>query len=166
MKKNIKEKIFNAYRGLVAPLDGKPALVSALTLVATIAALDEHKYAVFLLGGVFLLTHFFRRHLQWVIFITMAAGIVVHEGILGIGGYNMEKPQIAHENGSISNSGCGKIESRLPRPKGTAFIVNVSENDDENASEVHYKVRLTEKRNLSDLPLPGIPSVTKLRGIQ
>ena len=155
MKKNIKEKIFIAFKELIVPLDGKPALVSALVLTATIASLDEHPFACFLLGMVFLLTHFFRRHLQWVIFITMAAGIIVHEGILGIGCYNMESSPVAHKNGSISNSGCGRIESRLPRPKGTAFIINVSENDNENTREVHYKVRLTEKRNLPDLPQPG-----------
>ena len=74
MKKNIKEKIFNAIKNLMAPLDGKPALVSALVLTATIASLDEYPFAIFLLGMVFLLTHFFRRHIQWVIFVTMAVG--------------------------------------------------------------------------------------------
>ena len=162
MKKNIKEKIFNAIKNLLAPLDGKPALVSALVLTATIAALDEHDFACFLLGMVFLLTHFFRRHIQWVIFITMAAGIVAHEGFLGIwqpiGSRAVGKTEI------ISNSGCGTIESRLPRPKGTAFIINVSqENTDgksygtakNTAREVHYKVRLMEKRKILELPEPG-----------
>ena len=137
MKKNIKEKIFIALKELITPLDGKPALVSALALSFTIAALDEPKFAVPLLGLVFLLTHFFRRHLQWVIFISMAAGIIVHEGIPWIDGpnartvseranYSMGSSQTVGKGRSISNAGCGKIESRLPRPKGTAFIVNVS----------------------------------------
>ena len=162
MKKNIKEKIFNAIKNLLAPLDGKPALVSALVLTATIAALDEHDFACFLLGMVFLLTHFFRRHIQWVIFITMAAGIVAHEGFLGI--WQPIDSRVVGKTEIISNSGCGTIESRLPRPKGTAFIINVSqENTDgksygtakNTAREVHYKVRLTEKRKILELPEPG-----------
>ena len=159
MKKNIKEKIIIASKDLIAPLDGKPALVSALALAATIAALDEPKFAIFLLGGVFLLTHFFRRHLQWVIFITMALGIIAHEGILGVGGYSTESSPLVSKSKAISSSGCGIIETRLPRPKGTAFIVNVSSSAEETARESarsgYYKVRLTEKRNLPDLPLPG-----------
>ena len=174
MKKNIKEKIFIALKELITPLDGKPALVSALALSFTIAALDEPKFAVPLLGLVFLLTHFFRRHLQWVIFISMAAGIIVHEGIPWIDGpnartvseranYSMGSSQTVGKGRSISNAGCGKIESRLPRPKGTAFIINVSRDAEKtaignapgNARKAHYKVRLTEKRNLPDLPLPG-----------
>ena len=150
MKKNIKEKINIAFRELIAPLDGKPALVSAIALTSTLAALDEPNFAIFLLGGVFLLTHFFRRHIQWVIFITMAAGIVAHEGLPGFG----KQESMENCEGKcveISRSGCGIIESRLPRPKGTAFIINVSE----TAREVHYKVRLTEKRNLPNLPEPG-----------
>ncbi|MBR6450923.1 MAG: DNA internalization-related competence protein ComEC/Rec2 [Fibrobacter sp.] len=162
MKKNIKEKIFNAIKNLLAPLDGKPALVSALVLTATIAALDEYDFACFLLGMVFLLTHFFRRHIQWVIFITMAAGIVAHEGFLGI--WQPIDSRVVGKTEMISNSGCGTIESRLPRPKGTAFIINVSqENTDgksygtakNTAREVHYKVRLTEKRKILELPEPG-----------
>ena len=159
MKKNIKEKIIIASKDLIAPLDGKPALVSALALAATIAALDEPKFAIFLLGGVFLLTHFFRRHLQWVIFITMALGIIAHEGILGVGGYSTESSPLVSKSKAISSSGCGIIETWLPRPKGTAFIVNVSSSAEETARESarsgYYKVRLTEKRNLPDLPLPG-----------
>ena len=165
MKKNIKEKIFNAIKNLIAPLDGKPALVSALVLTATIAALDERSFACFLLGIVFFLTHFFRRHIQWVIFITMAAGIVAHEGFLGIW-QPMDSRAVSHTE-IVSNSDCGIIETRLPRPKGTAFIINVlrdaeetvientPENAPGNARKAHYKVRLTEKRNLPDLPLPG-----------
>ena len=165
MRKNIKEKTIKAFKELTVPLDGKPALVSAVALTSTIAALDEPKFAIFLLGGVFLLTHFFRRHIQWVIFITMAVGIVAHEGL------PLEKIPIfsgfstieaTKSSTDISRNGCGKIESRLPRPKGTAFIIHVSQENNKGygtaentAHKVHYKVRLTEKRNLPDLPEPG-----------
>ena len=49
MKKNSKEKIFNAFKDLIAPLDGKPALVSAIVVATTIASLDEPKFAFFML---------------------------------------------------------------------------------------------------------------------
>ena len=166
MNKNIKEKINIAFKELIAPLDGKPALVSAIVLTSTIAAIDEPKFAVFLLGMVLLLTHFFRRHIQWVIFITIAAGIVDHEGlplerIPLFSGFSTV--QATKNSTEISRSGCGKIESRLPRPKGTAFIIHVSQDNigksndtaENTARKVHYKVRLTEKRNLPDLPEPG-----------
>ena len=100
----------------------------------------------------------------------MAAGIIAHEGIPGIFELSneqfvsnkrpvlTERSNEVRENDAISNFGCGKVESRLPRPKGTAFIINVSANAEEIARESargEYKVRLTEKRNLPDLPLPG-----------
>ena len=94
MNKNIKEKIFKAFHELIAPLDGKPALVSAIILTVTLASLDRPNFAIFLLGMVFLLTHSFRRHLQWVIFISMAVGIVVHEGIPSFGMHYTRKKAI------------------------------------------------------------------------
>ena len=181
MNKNIKEKIFKAFKELIAPLDGKPALVSAIILTATLASLDMPNFAIFLLGMVFLLTHSFRRHLQWVIFISMAVGIVVHEGIPSFGMLWGDEKSVRECTGEsarecveknvgdcdgkcvkISNSGCGIVETRLPRPKGTAFIINVSQekikntaNSFEAARDVHYKVRLTEKRDMPNLPEPG-----------
>ena len=173
MKKNIKEKIFIAFKDLLAPLDGKPALVSALAVASTIIALDEPQMAIFMLGTLFLLTHFFRRHIQWVILVSLAAGIIAHEGFPGILKPSNEQfvSKIVGKNDAINNSSCGKVESRLPRPKGTAFIINVTsyagdaaigkaeetarESAHENARGGYYKVRLTEKRNLPDLPLPG-----------
>ena len=170
MKKNIKEKIFITFRDLLAPLNGKPALVSATATVITLVSIDKPEYAFFLLGALLFSTHLFRKRIQWVIFISIAAGIVAHEGIPGISGtsnehfVSNERPvltELSYEvrkNDAISNFGCGKVESRLPRPKGTAFIVKVSKNAEEIARESahgEYKVRLTEKRNLPDLPLPG-----------
>jgi competence protein ComEC len=151
MKKNIKEKIFIAFKELLAPLDGKPALISALTVVTTIVSTDKPDFSIFLLGILLLFTHFFRRHIQWVIFVSLSAGIIAHEGVVEIA-------ETVRKNEAISNTGCGKVESRLPRPKGTAFIINVSSSTEETARENArggYKVRLTEKRNLPDLPLPG-----------
>ena len=160
MKKNIKEKIFFAFKDLLAPLDGKPALISAITVISTIVSIDKPNFATFLLGIVLLFTHFFRRHIQWVIFVSLAAGIIAHEGIPGILGSSNEQftSEIVSKIDAIGSSGCGKVESRLPRPKGTAFIINVLGSAEEIARESargEYKVRLTEKRNLPDLPLPG-----------
>ena len=160
MKKNIKEKIFFAFKDLLAPLDGKPALISAITVISTIVSIDKPNFATFLLGIVLLFTHFFRRHIQWVIFVSLAAGIIAHEGIPGILGSSNEQftSEVVNKIDAIGSSGCGKVESRLPRPKGTAFIINVLGCAEEIARESargEYKVRLTEKRNLPDLPLPG-----------
>ena len=189
MKKNNKEKIFNAFKDLLAPLDGKPALISAITIVATFVAFDELQFAFLGLGMVLLCTHFFRKHIQWVIFVSLVAGIIAHEGFPRIlttsneqfasnerpvltereceSEAKKESPTCIRAEWSYEgNSGCGKVESRLPRPKGTAFIINVTsyagdaaigkaeETARESAHEA-YKVRLTEKRNLPDLPLPG-----------
>ena len=163
MKKNIKEKIFITFRDLLAPLNGKPALVSATATVITLVSIDKPEYAFFLLGALLFSTHLFRKRIQWVIFISIAAGIVAHEGIPGIFELSNEqfvsnKRPILTERSYEGNSGCGKVESRLPRPKGTAFIVKVSKNAGETVrknARGEYKVRLTEKRNLPDLPLPG-----------
>ena len=84
MKKNIKEKIFITYKDLLAPLNGKPALVSAIATVITLVSIDKPEYAVFLLGALLFSTHLFRKRIQWVIFVSMAAGIIAHEGIPGI----------------------------------------------------------------------------------
>ena len=163
MKKNIKEKIFITFRDLLAPLNGKPALVSATATVITLVSIDKPEYAFFLLGALLFSTHLFRKRIQWVIFISIAAGIVAHEGIPGI--FELSNEQSVSNKGPVltersyeGNSGCGKVESRLPRPKGTAFIVKVSKNAGETVrknARGEYKVRLTEKRNLPDLPLPG-----------
>ena len=163
MKKNIKEKIFITFRDLLAPLNGKPALVSATATVITLVSIDKPEYAFFLLGALLFSTHLFRKRIQWVIFISIAAGIVAHEGIPGIFELSNEqsvsnKRPVLTERSYEGNSGCGKVESRLPRPKGTAFIVKVSKNAGETVrknARGEYKVRLTEKRNLPDLPLPG-----------
>ena len=146
-KKNIKEKIFSSFKSLISPLDGKPALLSAIVLTTTLVSLDEPKFAIFLLGFTFLLTHFFRRRLQWVIFISLAVAIVVHEGFYG------SPSQTSHfHSENIGQNGCGKIESLQKRAKGYAFIINTSQ---ENEKIVQYKVRLTEKRVLPSLPEPG-----------
>ena len=180
MKKNNKEKIFNAFKDLLAPLDGKPALISAITIVATFVAFDELQFAFLGLGMVLLCTHFFRKHIQWVIFVSLVAGIIAHEGFPGIlttsneqfasnerpvltereceSEAKKESPTCIRAEWSYEgNSGCGKVESRLPRPKGTAFIINVLGNTETAIGNARgeYKVRLTEKRNLPDLPLPG-----------
>ena len=140
MNKNIKEKIFIAVREILATLDGKPALISAIVLTLTLAAMDEPNFAVFLLSLVVVLTHFFRRHLQWVIFVTLATAIVVHEGIPAF-----SSPKPLQRNESIANSNCGTIESVQKRANGTIFIINTPQ----------YKVRLTEKRAVPTIPMPG-----------
>jgi competence protein ComEC len=148
MKKNSKEKIFSSFTELFAPLSGKPALLSAIVLTLTLASLDEPNFAILLLGFVILLTHFSKRAHQWIIFITLATGIVVHEGFVGF------SEQANHQNCEIpSKKGCGKIESLQKRANGYAFIIKIPDEIDKNGNS--RQVRLTEKRKLPQIPEPG-----------
>jgi len=123
------------------PLMGKPALLSSLILALTIASIQEPSYAPVLLLGIAILTHFFSRRLQWAILITMAAGILSQEFFSNV---EDTTPRIPVE-------ACGTVEATQPRTNGYAILVNIPE----DSVTKSYRVRLTEKRNLPLIPLPG-----------
>lgn len=119
---------------LLSPLKGKPALFSAIVLAITFVSLSEPGFALVFLLPLLIIAHVCERPLQWIIFVTLALGISTY--ILTISEKNLP---------NIQNKGCGNIETVQKKSNGLAVIINTDK----------YKVRLTEKRNLPIMPLPG-----------
>lgn len=126
------------------PLKGKPALLSALVLILTIACLQTPSYIVLLIPLAFL-THFLPKSLQWVIFVSLIAGILSLE---------CQEKDIEH-SAKPATKACGIVESTQPRNNGMATIINVTEEANSTPIKETYRVRLTEKRDLPHIPLPG-----------
>ena len=126
---------------LTAPLAGKPALVSALSLMALYAGLDFPDYAPFLLIPIAIAVRGFPRSVQCAILFTLICGCVSHT----VHGHR-QHPEPGYDTGEIPTEACGNIESLLPRPNGTAFIVK---------TDSGHRLRITEKRTLPSLPEPG-----------
>ncbi|WP_290733519.1 MULTISPECIES: DNA internalization-related competence protein ComEC/Rec2 [unclassified Fibrobacter] len=120
---------------------GKPALVSALTLMAVYASLDFPGYAPFLLIPIAVVARTFHRSVQCAILFTLICGCVSHTAQA-----HREHLHAGHEPSEIPAKACGNIESLLPRPSGTAFIVK---------ADSGYRLRITEKRAFESLPEPG-----------
>ncbi len=133
--------IFASLQELAAPLAGKPALVSALTLMAVYASLDFPGYAPFLLIPIAVVARTFHRSVQCAILFTLICGCVSHTAQA-----HREHLHAGHEPSEIPAKACGNIESLLPRPSGTAFIVK---------ADSGYRLRITEKRAFESLPEPG-----------
>ena len=149
-------KFFSSFRELASPLAGKPALVAALTLMATITTIENPQYGAILLILLWALVHVFGKFLQKVVLVSLLAGMAsilvtawTHSGMGTPAKTVTEVPP---------NEGCGTVETVLPRSNGTAFIVQATiTNGDgyrKNGAKT-IRVRLTEKRNLSLLPEPG-----------
>lgn len=151
---NYKVIFWNQMEQLLAPLSGKPALLSAIVMAITFASLDAPNFAFALLVPIVFIDHVLPRFLQWVIFVSLAAGIVCHEftfeggTVAGIGGGTVASGTVA--GSSIAETGCGLVESSQAKASGQAIIIKIT---DSIAAGV--RVRLTEKRDLSILPLPG-----------
>ncbi len=133
--------ILASLQELAAPLAGKPALVSALTLMAVYASLDFPGYAPFLLIPIAVVARTFHRSVQCAILFTLICGCVSHTAQA-----HREHLHAGHEPSEIPAKACGNIESLLPRPSGTAFIVK---------ADSGYRLRITEKRAFESLPEPG-----------
>lgn len=133
--------ILASLQELAAPLAGKPALVSALTLMAVYASLDFPGYAPFLLIPIAVVARTFHRSVQCAILFTLVCGCVSHTAQA-----HCEHLHAGHEPSEIPAKACGNIESLLPRPSGTAFIVK---------ADSGYRLRITEKRAFESLPEPG-----------
>lgn len=137
MKKYLTGPFRNDLENLLRPLTGKPALLSSIILVAVLASLDEPFYGPALLIPIVLLTHVLSRQKQWIVLITLLAGIGSH--------------QIFSNESSTANvvspKACGIVESTQPRNNGYAIIIKIPQES--------YRVRLTEKRELPYIPLPG-----------
>lgn len=131
-KRNLLEESINQ---LVGYLAGKPALTSAIAIICVYAGLDFPDHAPFLLIPLAISIKFFPRNVQWVILLSLIAGIAAHS----IG----SSPAKVLRN-SIPEKGCGVVEAIQPRDKGAVIIIRNQ-----------HRLRLTEKRKLEALPLPG-----------
>lgn len=136
------DKIKASLSDLLAPLTGKPALTASLVLMAVYASIDCPEFAPFLLIPIILFLRFFPKSVQWVILVALVAGFTSHAV------FTHKKHAVFSEPAA---KGCGSIEAVLPRNNGIAFIVKVKPSG--GASE--YRIRLTEKRELAELPRPG-----------
>lgn len=143
MVKKTRKNVLNlaSLQELAAPLAGKPALVSALTLMAVYASLDFPGYAPFLLIPIAIAARTFSRSVQCAILFTLICGCVSHTVQA-----HREHPDAGKNLGEIPAEACGNIESLLPRPSGIAFVVK---------SDSGYRLRITEKRTFESLPEPG-----------
>ncbi|MBR5411729.1 MAG: DNA internalization-related competence protein ComEC/Rec2 [Fibrobacter sp.] len=143
MKSSKKNKKTTDLQNLLTPLMGKPALLSAVVVIGTVACLDEPAYAYVLLPILALFTHVFQRALQWVVLISLTVGIVIHEHSKA---YVVETPPAVEA--------CGFVESTQHKKNGMAVVVRVTQMV-KGAALAGYRVRLTEKRNLPRYPMPG-----------
>lgn len=129
-------KIKVSLQDLLTPLTGKPALTSALVLMATYASFNCPEFAPVLLLPLAMSIRFFPKGVQWSILFSLLVGIASHYATSSSASRDLW--QVPHAKG------CGIVETVMPRANGTAFIVASSQ-----------RVRLTEKRELRALPLPG-----------
>lgn len=149
-------KFFSSFRELAIPLAGKPALVAALTLIATTTATEAPQYGAILLILLWVLVHVSGNFLQKVVLVSLLVGMAsilvsawTHSGVEASAKSVAQAPP---------SEGCGTVEAVLPRSNGTAFIVqatNSDSNGDRKNDARMVRVRLTEKRSLNLLPEPG-----------
>lgn len=144
-KKNKSWSFSNSIRDLIHPLSGKPALISAITTIILFACVEAFPYGLFLTIPLLIANHYFSRFIQWCIFISLAVGCLVLMGKGDGAGLPIAKNIPARGIGTDKEEICGNVEAVLPRPKGTAFII------DDGA----LRYRVTEKRQLPNLPEPG-----------
>ncbi|MBO7512712.1 MAG: DNA internalization-related competence protein ComEC/Rec2 [Fibrobacter sp.] len=152
----MKEAFLQNMRDLIEPIAGKPALASALTVIAVYASLDAPFYAPFLLFPVAVAVHFFPRSVQWCTLGTLVIACACHAmfggpqaGAIGnTGGKDSPEQELPTES-------CGTIEALLPRANGTAFIIQIGHEANASTNSGKARVRLTEKRDLPGLPEPG-----------
>ena len=142
---------------LLAPIVGKPALMSALVLMGTYASFDFPAYAPALLTTLAMANHFFPRSRQWIVFLSLAAGILsydfVNNGSWQI--FSISSKRSVYEPGENvpPESGCGRIESVIRRAKGNAYIVETRDGD------LSYRVRIAESKMQNRPKAKKAPSV-------
>ena len=129
---------------LLAPIVGKPALMSALVLMGTFASFDFPAYAPALLLTLAIANHFFPRSRQWVVFLSLVAGIASYDFAHNpawqyfpwSGKHSPYEPGLQVP----PKDGCGRVESVIRRAKGNAYIVKTKNED------VSYRVRIAERK--------------------
>lgn len=124
---------------------GKPALLSAIVIVLTLASLSANEYAPILLIPLIITTHFFPRKLQWVVFVSLSIAIVSSS--------LQNKTEVISKE--TENKACGLVESLQSKASGKVVIVDVTADSSGQKISTPYKVRITEKRDLPSYPMAG-----------
>ena len=165
-KTNWKEVFLRNIRDLTDPIAGKPALASALAVMAAYASLDAPFYAPFLLLPVALAVHFFPRSVQWCVLGALVVACACHT-LFG-GTRNGDVYGASSTEQEMPTKACGNIEAVMPRANGTAFIIQIRYEANADTGKESFagkegaaaelngaRVRVTEKRDLPGLPEPG-----------
>lgn len=137
---------------LLSPIIGKPALASALVLMGTYASFDAPAFAPALMLIIGTANHFFPRSGQWIIFLSLAAGILSYDiandptWLKG----KIFQNEAAYEAGDARTptKACGLVEAVIARASGNAFILKNKQ------SKQNYRVRITNKKGSSTLAKP------------
>ena len=149
--KCLKKHAFSVdFMQILAPLAGKPALLSSITIIIVFASLDAPAFAPTLLLPIALATHFFSRPHQWIVLLSMAAAITSHDLTPESNSFNILTT-------SPTTKACGIVETIHQKATGKAIIIHTREEPSttDPSKKTNYRVRLTEKRNLPQYPQPG-----------
>ena len=138
------KSVQKAFSDLLAPIVGKPALTCALVLMGTYACFDFPAYAPALLFTLAIANHFFPRSRQWVVFLSLAAGIVSYDFANG-GSWSFlptlgNRSTYEHGQQAPPKDGCGRVESVIRRAKGNAYIIKTSVGNET------YRLRIAERK--------------------
>jgi competence protein ComEC len=138
------KSVQKAFSDLLAPIVGKPALTCALVLMGTYASFDFPAYAPALLFTLAIANHFFPRSRQWVVFLSLAAGIVSYDFANG-GSWSFlptlgNRSTYEHGQQVPPKDGCGRVESVIRRAKGNAYIIKTSVGNET------YRLRIAERK--------------------
>lgn len=147
-KWNKKHALSADFVQMLSPLVGKPALLSAIMIIAVFASLDTPTFAPALLLPLVIATHFFPRQLQWVVLFSITTAIVSHGFISG------NSPYIASTT-TPATKACGTVETIQQKASGKAIVIRTGYSTKIPSKKTEYRIRLTEKRELPQYPLPG-----------
>ncbi len=150
------KSVQKAFSDLLAPIVGKPALTCALVLMGTYASFDFPAYAPALLFTLAIANHFFPRSRQWVVFLSLAAGIVSYDFANG-GSWSFlptlgNRSTYEHGQQAPPKDGCGRVESVIRRAKGNAYIIKTSVGNET------YRLRIAERKMQSKPKMKKTPS--------
>ena len=147
-KWNKKHALSADFVQMLSPLVGKPALLSAIIIIAVFASLDAPTFAPALMLPLVIATHFFPRPLQWVVLFSITTAIVSHSLISG------NSPYIASTI-TPATKACGMVETIQQKASGKAIVIRTGYSTKIPSGKTEYRIRLTEKRELPQYPLPG-----------
>ena len=144
------------FQDLLSPIVGKPALTCALVLMGTYASFDVPTFAPALMLTLAIANHFFPRSRQWVVFLSLAAGIVSYDFANG-GSWSFllmsgNRSTYEHSQQAPPKDGCGRVESVIRRAKGNAYIIKTSVGNET------YRLRIAERKMQSKSKVKKTPS--------